>query len=121
MPRFENQLYFASVNTPAGRIPRRYRLTRALVFHSDILSRIQVANGFDTDLATIPRPFTALWPPDGDYAEAAVVHDWVLKMGFRSRIAAEIFVEALDALGIKGGKRWCLATAVRLFARLSRY
>lgn len=35
---------------------------------------IRVPKGFVTDLASIPRALWSVFPPDGDYAKAAVVH-----------------------------------------------
>lgn len=37
---------------------------------------IQIPDGFQTDLASVPRIFWSVLPPDGTYERAAVVHDW---------------------------------------------
>ncbi|WP_293369806.1 DUF1353 domain-containing protein [Phenylobacterium sp.] len=38
---------------------------------------IKVPKGFVTDLASIPQPFWSLLPPDGPWAKAAVIHDFL--------------------------------------------
>lgn len=38
---------------------------------------IVVPPGFVTDLASIPRPFWTLLPPDGPWVKAAVIHDFL--------------------------------------------
>jgi len=37
--------------------------------------RITIPDGFDTDLASVPRLFWMLLPPQGAYEKAAVLHD----------------------------------------------
>lgn len=41
------------------------------------LPKVTVPVGFVTDFASIPRPFWSLLRPDGDYAYAAVIHDYL--------------------------------------------
>lgn len=41
------------------------------------LPKVTVPIGFVTDFASIPRPFWSLLRPDGNYAYAAVVHDYL--------------------------------------------
>ena len=38
---------------------------------------IVVPPHFVTDFASVPRPFRWLAPPDGPYAAASVIHDWL--------------------------------------------
>ena len=38
---------------------------------------IEVPAGFVSDLASVPRIFWPFLPPDGDYSQAAVLHDWL--------------------------------------------
>jgi hypothetical protein len=38
---------------------------------------LTVPAGFQTDLASVPRLFWALLPPQGAYERAAVLHDWL--------------------------------------------
>ncbi len=51
--------------------------------NSDI---IHVPAGFVTDLASVPRIFWTLLPPDGKYAKAAIIHDYLYDNALRSDI-----------------------------------
>src|SRR5256885_7105310 len=39
--------------------------------------RVDVAIGFQTDFATVPRPLWIVLPKWGRYGNAAVIHDWL--------------------------------------------
>lgn len=55
-----------------------WALTEALVYWpSNGHEPIVVPRGFVTDLASIPRPLWGWLPPDGPWAKAAVVHDFL--------------------------------------------
>lgn len=41
------------------------------------MKRVDVPSGFVTDFASIPRVFYSLLRPDGEYAYAAVIHDYL--------------------------------------------
>lgn len=45
---------------------------------------IEVPAGLITDLATIPRIFWILLPPDGKYAKAAIIHDYLYDNALRT-------------------------------------
>jgi len=76
---------------------------------------IVVPAGFDTDYASIPRIFWAIYAPDGSYAEAAVVHDFLYWAQPIERAEAdEVFYEAMTALGVPWLRRQILYRAVRL-------
>lgn len=57
---------------------------------------ITVPEGFRTDLASVPRLLHPLFPPDGEYAEAAVIHDYLCQHSIRRRADA-VFLEVLRA------------------------
>lgn len=44
---------------------------------------ITVPAGFVTDLASVPRPVWSVYPPDGPWVKAAVVHDFLYDTGGR--------------------------------------
>jgi hypothetical protein len=44
-----------------------------------------IPDGFATDLASVPRFFWSLLPPDGRYEKAAVLHDWLCTELARAR------------------------------------
>jgi hypothetical protein len=76
-----------------------------------------VEAGFRTDFATIPR---VLWPwlghPAAEFAQAAVLHDWLyvtMAAGSRARADA-VFREAMRVLGVAAWKRWLMWAGVRL-------
>lgn len=52
-----------------------WRVERDLTYQTLAGDTITVPAGFITDLASVPRIFWDLFPPDGPWTEAAVVHD----------------------------------------------
>src|SRR5207247_1284886 len=57
-----------------------YALTKSIGWKPDgavQLKPVEVPEGFVTDLASIPRVFYWALRPDGAYAHAAVVHDYL--------------------------------------------
>lgn len=105
----------------SGRL--RYMLTEPLrikaAMNGTRLSglRITVPAGFVTDLASVPRFFWRWFPPAGDHAAAAVVHDWFYqqRLGVSRFLADAIFRDLMDSLGVPAWKRWCMWAAVRLW------
>ena len=82
---------------------------------------ITVPAGFVTDLASIPRAFWSLLPPHGRYAKAAIIHDWLYATGIGGReYADDVFLEAMEVLGVSPWKRKTMYWAVRAFGA-SRY
>lgn len=61
--------------------------------NSDIIS---VPAGFVTDLATIPRIFWTLLPPDGKYAKAAIIHDYLYDNALRTKKGRPDFSRRYD-------------------------
>ncbi|EDU8189745.1 DUF1353 domain-containing protein [Salmonella enterica subsp. diarizonae] len=79
---------------------------------------IEVPAGFITDLATIPRIFWILLPPDGKYAKAAIIHDYLYDNALRTKWEADrIFLDGMTVLGVPRWKRTIMYWAVRLFER----
>lgn len=79
----------------------------------------RVPTGFTTDLASIPRPLWALFPPFGLYSRAAILHDYQYHLGRKglpgpSRKEADLlFKQVMHELGVPGWKRWMFYLAVR--------
>ena len=112
--------------------PERARVAiveRPFTFRSPSLGVIRVEPGFDTDYASVPRIFWSIYPPDGDYRAAAVIHDWLywnqspiegghdaapLDLSITREQADTVFMEALTALGVPWLRRHVLHKAVRL-------
>lgn len=101
----------------------RWRLAMPFEYHvgtypSDEV--ICVPAGFVTDLASIPRLLWPLLPPQGRYAKAAILHDWLYAQGptgdERARLDADrVFLEAMGVLGCPAAVRWLLYVSVRVF------
>lgn len=83
--------------------------------NSDVIS---VPAGFVTDLATIPRIFWTLLPPDGKYAKAAIIHDYLYDNALRTKQEADlIFLDGMVVLGVPKWKRTVMYWAVKIFGR----
>lgn len=80
------------------------------------LKAFRVPKGFVTDFASVPRPFWSIFPPDGKYAYAAVLHDWLYWTQDQSKEAADmIFRSAMDDLTITDSQAKVLYQAVNIF------
>ncbi|EDV7056814.1 DUF1353 domain-containing protein, partial [Salmonella enterica subsp. enterica] len=56
-----------------------------------------------TDLASVPRIFWAFMPPDGKYAKAAIIHDYMYDNALRTKKEADrIFLDGMTVLGVPG-------------------
>ena len=97
----------------------KFELFRPFTFHIDSKhsSRmIKVPKGFITDFASIPKQFWSLIPPYGKHTKAAVVHDYLYKNHSTTRKEADqIFLKAMEALGVNPIKRGLMFNAVRAF------
>lgn len=83
---------------------------------------IDVAIGFNTDFATIPRLFWAILPKWGRYGNATVIHDWLYWVQTRPRREADaILLEAMGVLGVTPLVKVAMYWAVRLFGGLAWY
>jgi hypothetical protein len=90
------------------------------VYYTDIFGDrfyITVDAGFKTDFASIPRAFWGFYPPFGEYAKAAVVHDYLCKNRhiMSSKDAHKVFKEAMLVLGVSKRDAAIMYNAVRLF------
>lgn len=96
---------------------QRYRVVGAFVYHSDLIGRIEVPEGFLTDFASIPR---ILWryldPEDPCVLYPSVVHDYLYSAQPCSReVADKVFVEAMALAGARWDQRVAAYRAVRMF------
>lgn len=79
------------------------------------LKPVDVPVGFVTDFASIPRPFWTLLPPEGEYAYAAILHDFIYWTQDRSRKEADtVFRLAMEDFGINTATISTIYRAVRL-------
>ncbi|MBC6572515.1 DUF1353 domain-containing protein [Escherichia coli] len=98
----------------------RWRVYEPFSFYpgDDKSDVIEVPAGFITDLASVPRIFWVLLPPDGRYAKAAIIHDYLYDNALRTKKEADrIFLEGMKVLGVPKWKRLVMYCAVRLFGR----
>jgi hypothetical protein len=79
-------------------------------------AEVTVPTGFVTDFASIPQLFWSLLRPDGEYAHAAVIHDYLYWSQTRSREEADsIFKIAMEDLEVDPKTVSALYEAVHLF------
>ncbi len=96
-------------------------LRAPFAFISATLGRIEIEAGFDTDYASVPRIFWSIYPPDGTYTEAAVIHDALYfyqtaglnRPAIKRGEADAVFLEAMTALGVPWLRRRIIYAAVR--------
>jgi hypothetical protein len=82
---------------------------------------IVIPKGFITDFASIPRGLWNIFPPTGKYGKAAVVHDFLYRMTKMDRKEAdEIFLAAMEDLGVNVVTRKIIYRAVRVFGGAAR-
>ena len=78
------------------------------------LNAVVAPTGFVTDLASIPRVFWSLLRPDGEYAYAAILHDYMYWKQDRTRaLADETFFLVMKDYGVDPTAASTIYTAVR--------
>jgi hypothetical protein len=76
--------------------------------------RVEVPPGFVTDFASVPRAFWSVVRPDGDYAYAAIIHDYLYWTQDRSREESDqIFKLVMEDLNIDATTIKVVQAAVR--------
>jgi len=83
-----------------------------------VLPDVAVPEGFVTDFASVPRPFWSLFRPDGNYAYAAVLHDYLYwEQPVNRSVADDIFRSAMNDLKVTDRQANLLHTAVEQFGQ----
>lgn len=81
---------------------------------------ITVPVGYVTDFASVPRLFWVMFPPDGKYTKAAVIHDYLCdnpkKFTHTRKQTDYIFLTAMLESGVSRLKSFILFSAVRFYA-----
>ncbi|HAK1937095.1 TPA: DUF1353 domain-containing protein [Salmonella enterica] len=96
----------------------RVHVPFAFYLSDDSSDVIEVPAGFVTDLASVPRIFWTLLPPDGKYAKAAIIHDYLYDNALRTKQEADrIFLDGMTVLGVPKWKRILIYLVVRIFGR----
>ena len=104
------------INIPPLRIGRNghWLLIEDCAYVSDKIGKVVVPSGFETDLASIPRIFTPLFPKNGRHRAAAIVHDYLCRTNYEPRsMADKVFLEAMKVLEVPRWRRWSMFAAVR--------
>ena len=111
-----------TVTKIAGRKWRVERSFRYCIGKEDSDKYIYIPKGFETDFASIPRAFWIIFPPDGQYSQAAVVHDYlyskrgiVKRRVYKRKSCDKIFLEAMEVLKVNKCVRKTIYRAVRMF------
>ena len=95
----------------------RWSLVDDLVYQGR-WERFVVPAGFRTDFASVPRPVTWHVPRFGAYTLAAILHDWLVTEGLRTRVvtarqADGIFRRVMRESGVPVLRRWLMWAGVR--------
>jgi hypothetical protein len=94
----------------------RWILCKPLVYQSDVAKQtFTVPEGFETDLASVPR-LPVVYLLTGDTARAAaVVHDYLYSERKVSRkVADAVLREASEVSGVPAWRRWVMWVGVRI-------
>lgn len=76
--------------------------------------KVEVPEGFVTDLTSVPAIFWTLLPKDGPYMHAAIVHDYAYWTQTSSRdVADEVLRIGMNELEVSGWKITAIYRAVR--------
>lgn len=79
---------------------------------------VTVPEGFETNLASIPRIFWNILPPTGKYAKAAILHDWLYTGGKKPREVCDgILLDGMKSLDVEKWKCTLMYYSVRLFGK----
>ena len=77
---------------------------------------ITVPKGFVTDFASTPLGVRNLFPKDGPWTGAAIIHDYLYQKKLYSRKKCDdIFLEAMKVCNVSRIKRWTMWVALRGF------
>lgn len=107
---------------PTKGTDKRWLVVQNLIYVDAPVARVyEVPVGFITDFASVPRIFWSWLPKAGEYAPAAVVHDWLYWWGYddddkpmtRGECDAA-FRRAMADLGVNRIRRTAMWLAVRL-------
>lgn len=88
---------------------------------------IRAPKGFNTDLASVPRILWSIFPTDSDYAQAAVLHDWLcfnkglVERLYDSKQVCKIFLESMLVLKTPKVTAYPMYLGVRLFGPHFKY
>lgn len=129
MSSFTTELVVQSIDDRKWRVNERFNYN---IDTADSSNAVEVPVGFITDFASIPRILWVLLPPWGKYGKAAVIHDYMYTEHKHSVFSAEgvesfvqierkqaddIFLQAMEVLGVNVITRYAMYAAVRVFGQ----
>ena len=113
MSSFTDKLIVSKLNA------REWEVEREFIYYignEDSDDYVIIPKGFITDFASVPRGLWTFFPPDGQYTQAAVLHDFLYSTQmFDRKDCDNIFLEAMAVLKVKRWKRTIMYWAVRVF------
>lgn len=80
----------------------------------------EVPTGFPTDLASTPKFLWRWFPPDGPWARAAIIHDWLCVLTDNHQLAHDIFRVYMEIDGVSFWKRQVTWFIVSAYGKLMR-
>jgi hypothetical protein len=88
----------------------RWRLNSPLVYMSELVGRVEVPAGFETDLSSVPRLPLIYWLWGGRAHREGVLHDALYRLDSKPLVsfntANKIFLEAMKSRGKPFWVRW---------------
>lgn len=102
----------------------RTELIEPLIYVSGVGERFEIPAGFLTDYASIPKMFRNIYEPTGPARFPAILHDFLYgKLGgapyYKTRRESDdLFLEAMQLVGVDLAQRRIIYRAVRLFGWL---
>ncbi len=101
--------------------PQLWRVLKPFDYHIGWIGSgfvIHIPALWESDLASIPRPLQRWLKPDGPWANAALIHDYLYGQGLGTKLLADVvFYEALGCLHVRQALRLAMFWAVCLFGR----
>ena len=76
--------------------------------------KVDVPQGFQTDLSSIPRIARSIIPQIGDHNGPSVIHDWCYRNHWENRSTSDsLFLEGMKVKGVNWLRRNIIYAAVR--------
>lgn len=104
----------------------RFCVSKPLTFYSASLGmEITVPVGFETDFASIPWFAQSLIQVNDKHIHAAVIHDLLCEkgeeFGLTQKQADQVFLEAMDCLGVRWTQRKVMYASVRMYQSIKGF
>lgn len=95
----------------------KHEINAILTLKDENVIQIKVKEGFKSDLASIPRIFWGIYPPDGNYGKYALLHDALYSSElFKREICDKIFELGLKK-EVSSSIRKLFYYSVKIFGR----